>query len=392
MLDCMENNGKRLEVGIFSPGNLRIGAGVENLIYNLVMSKPENVNITIIQTEYLPYERLEQTRLKEISEKAKLITIKLLLPTQINAIKNLPSTLQFFLYQLYMRVYFNLTYFRRNKKLFSNFDIVYLTNNWFYPIFIGKKLVGTQHTDFDYLPSKSGLKQLIKIRLISAGVLFNRISAFHLFPASRKISNAIKGGNNLILESGVNLLNYTICRKSGKPIFLFVGRLEECKGVKFILELWDKYKIDYELNVVGIGPLYSLKPDDDECQKVNFKGILNERELRELYSRSDILLSPTKCDTYSMTITQALASGCHVLVSDFLNGMFDIYSDAGYLHYLPLKHSLWVKKIEFIATNINEIRKNATMVRQLAAETNDIKKISQKLFTFLENISTQNIS
>ena len=70
----MKDNGA-LEVGIFSPGNLRIGAGVENFIYYLVINKPENVNVTIIQTEYLPYERLDPSRLKEISEKAKLITI-----------------------------------------------------------------------------------------------------------------------------------------------------------------------------------------------------------------------------------------------------------------------------------------------------------------------------
>ena len=384
----MKDNGA-LEVGIFSPGNLRIGAGVENVIYNLVINKPENVNITIIQTEYLPYERLDPSRLKEISEKAKLITIKLLLPDQIGAIRNIPAPLSFFFHQFYIRFYFNLVNFRKNRKLFSNFDIVYLTNNWFYPIFRGKKLVGTQHTDFDYLPSKSGQRQSIKIKLIGAGILFGRISAFHLFPASRKISGLIKNGNNLILNNGVDTSNYNIGIRSGKPKFLFVGRLEECKGLKFILDLWLKYNIDCELNIVGTGPLYPLKDAYHDYQNIVFKGTLTEKELLEIYSRSDILLSPTMCDTYSMTITQALASGCQVLVSDFLDGMFDIYRDAGYLHYLPLEHSMWAKKIEFISANVEEIRRVAPMLRQLAGRTNDIKEIAHSLYAFLEKISAQ---
>ena len=385
----MKNNSV-LEVGIFSPGNLRIGAGVENLIYNLVINKPENVNVTIIQTEYLPYERLDPSRLKEILEKAKLITIKLLLPEQIKAIRDMPPPLSFFFHQLYIRFYFNLVHFRQNRKLFSNFDIVYLTNNWFYPIFRGKKLVGSQNTDFDYLSSKSGQRQSIKIKLIGAGILFGRISAFHLFPASRKISGLIKNGNNLILNNGVDLFNYNIGIRSGKPKFLFVGRLEECKGLRFILDLWLKYNIDCELNIVGTGPLYSLKDAYHKYQNIVFKGALTEKELLELYSRSDILLSPTKCDTYSLTIAEALASGCQVLVSDFLDGVWDVFRDAGYLHYLPLEHSMWAKKIEFISANVEEIRSGAPMVRQLAARTNDIKEIAHSLYAFLEKISAQN--
>jgi len=385
----MKNN-RMLEVGIFSPGNLRIGAGVENLIYNLVINKPKNVNLTIIQTGYLPYQRLDQIRFEQISENARIVTLKLLLPDQINAIRNMPPFLVFLFHQLYMRIYFNVVHFRQKKKLFSNFDIVYLTNNWFYSLFKNKKLVGTQHTDFDYLPSKSGLRQSIKIKLISAGVLFGRISAFHLFPASSDISKKIKNGKNLILNNGVNLTNYKIGKREGRAKFLFVGRLEECKGLRFILDLWIKYKIDADLNIVGIGPLNTLKDHYSAYQNICFQGSLSEGELLELYSQSDILLSPTKCDTYSMTITQALASGCQVLVSDFLFGMFNIYSDAGYLHYLSLEYPLWARKIEFISSNIDGIRSNAPNIRQLAAKTNDIMEVSQRLYLFLEKISSEN--
>lgn len=126
---------------------------------------------------------------------------------------------------------------------------------------------------------------------------------------------------------------------------LFVGRLAEKKGIKYLLqavELLDKKDDDFQIVIVGTGPLEGelrswVKKRGLE-DRIEFTGWASEDELNELYVCADFVIVPSieteSGDTEGMptVITEAFASGNPVIATD-VGGISDVVEDRenGYL-------------------------------------------------------------
>jgi glycosyltransferase involved in cell wall biosynthesis len=105
---------------------------------------------------------------------------------------------------------------------------------------------------------------------------------------------------------------------------LYVGRLEKFKGVHYIIRsipiLKEKYSINAKLTIVGKGSykkeLANIIKSMNIEQNVSFAGPRTRNELKEYYSKSDILLLLSKFESYGLVVAEALASGLAVIVSD----------------------------------------------------------------------------
>lgn len=104
---------------------------------------------------------------------------------------------------------------------------------------------------------------------------------------------------------------------SGRPKFLFVGRVTASKGIHTLLK--DFVVLDnYELYVVGDGDLReSLQRRYLEHKNIYFKGMLSQSELVALYTQATAVILPSLApEVFPLSILEALACGTPAIVRD----------------------------------------------------------------------------
>lgn len=146
-----------------------------------------------------------------------------------------------------------------------------------------------------------------------------------------------------IIPSGQAVMSDTkafvkIERKNKEKQILFVGRLVERKGVKYLLEAFAHIvsQIDLRLNIVGIGPdmeiLKTIAQAKGIADKVNFLGKVSTQELDQLYRNADIFVLPAVIDSKGDTeglgvvLIEALTYKIPVIASS-CGGIVDIIKD-----------------------------------------------------------------
>lgn len=111
-------------------------------------------------------------------------------------------------------------------------------------------------------------------------------------------------------------------KKNGS--YVFVGRIEEIKGISELLEAWNSLGDEAPtLNICGNGPLMDQCKkyvDNNKLSMVNFLGFVSHEEVKKIISESKFLILPTKVyEGFPMTITEAFSVGTPVIVPDMGN-------------------------------------------------------------------------
>jgi len=83
------------------------------------------------------------------------------------------------------------------------------------------------------------------------------------------------------------------------PVFLFLGRIDETKGIRHILDavsILNKKQCQYSLNFCGRGPLqeWLKKTIIENNLQINFRGVVAGKEKQEIMNNSDVMLLPTR--------------------------------------------------------------------------------------------------
>ena len=109
-----------------------------------------------------------------------------------------------------------------------------------------------------------------------------------------------------------------------KNQFIYVGRLEEIKGIDVLLNAWKLLGEDApELLVCGKGPLEEWAKDfvnDNHLEKVKLLGFVSNDQVKEMIGKSKALILPTQVyEGFPMTIAESYAVGTPVIGSDLGN-------------------------------------------------------------------------
>ncbi|AFY93870.1 glycosyltransferase family 4 protein [Chamaesiphon minutus] len=124
------------------------------------------------------------------------------------------------------------------------------------------------------------------------------------------------------LSSRLLTATATVDLQLPSPIFLYVGRLEERKGVHLLLQachLLRQQSCQFSLAIAGRGPqqdelqAYCHSHDLDDC--VEWLGWIDYRQLGAYFQQADILVFPSLEDIWGMVTLEAMAFGKPVLAS-----------------------------------------------------------------------------
>lgn len=130
---------------------------------------------------------------------------------------------------------------------------------------------------------------------------------------------------NKVLEMGVdldkvvlkpNFVKIDVFDNKEKKDFIFVGKLDESKGVLNLLNTWKKLDNKYVLKLIGEGDLSSSRNIFSQ-DNIIFLGKLNNKKTLEHISNSKYLIFPSLWyETFGLTIVEAMLSGVPVIAFD----------------------------------------------------------------------------
>ena len=109
--------------------------------------------------------------------------------------------------------------------------------------------------------------------------------------------------------------------QSEPPIFLYVGRVAVEKNIEAFLQL----ELPGSKWVVGAGP--ALAGIRTRHPEVNYLGVLEQRDLAAVYASADVIVFPSKTDTFGLVLLEAMACGLPVAAYP-VTGPLDVIGDS----------------------------------------------------------------
>ena len=367
--------------------NIKTGAGTEkSLYYYLKYADTTKFDITVLHTNLMPGgQRLSDSDLEIVKDKAKFIEIK----DYIDFFGSIMNRYFYYIFNLLiLPILFEilrLTKYRKILKKFENYNAVYLFDNYYSSLFSRKSIIiGSNHCAFD---NPNSLRQNLFAKLISLRLIYPSIGAMHLFPQNVSLKRYFGNKPIILLSNGVDTdLYYPQNNQNSRTRILFVGRLEESKGILMVLKVYDGIKKIFpaELIIVGSGNLETEvdKVCINDSNVKHFKH-LSEKDLAIVYRSCDILLYPTQADSYPLVVLEALSSGLKVVTANFLYRIYDDFIKYNAIKFVDFDEKSLIDAL--IDMKDKDIDKN--VIHYYIEKNYSWKIISEKLFDRIHNMS-----
>lgn len=163
----------------------------------------------------------------------------------------------------------------------------------------------------------------------------------------------------VIIPNGIDLQKYNEPHEfsnSKIKTILYVGRLEKRKGVKYLLEAYDRIATkdhNYRLLIAGDGPERAklmAQVEKDSIKGVQFLGYIDEAEKLRLLKESTIFCSPALYgESFGIVLLEAMASGC-VTVAGNNSGYEQVMRGRGQLSIVnPKDTTEFARRLDLLA-------------------------------------------
>ena len=282
--------------------------------------------------------------------------------------------------------------FKRNARkalenLVKEVDIDIIHGHYLFPAGAAACEVGSKHNIktyvtahgsdmFEMYKKQSFMRPFIKKVLKKSDVVFAVSNALKQEILSTNVSG-IKAKTRLYWNSvDINKFskdNKNLLENHGKPIVLFVGNIIKRKNVNLILEAKKQSNVDYEVVIVGDGPLLNdlkNKVEKENIPDVRFLGSRNDVE--NIIPGCDVLVLPSFSESFGLVLIEALACEKPVIGSN-VGGISEIITDDVGLLIDPNDSSTLASAIDKIIGD-DEFRQNlASNARKRAIDFSKVE-------------------
>ena len=122
--------------------------------------------------------------------------------------------------------------------------------------------------------------------------------------------------------------------KQEKPfVFLYVGRIVECKNIGVMLEAFVRAfgdSKDVQMSVVGGGDmLEGYQAQYAKYNNVQFLGKRFGKDLVECYHHAHVFVLPSSYEPWGLVVNEAMSAGLPVIVSDKVGAGYDLVETCG---------------------------------------------------------------
>ena len=155
-------------------------------------------------------------------------------------------------------------------------------------------------------------------RLCAEPAMASHILAASTFTRRTLIENGVDAGRITVVPYGVDTTRFQpeaapSARKNGRLQLLFVGRINQRKGISYLIEalrLLGPAPVD--LTVCGrvVDDLSLFQPYAD---RITIRPSVSESELRAAYQKADLFVFPSVAEGFGQVLLEALASGLPIL-------------------------------------------------------------------------------
>lgn len=218
----------------------------------------------------------------------------------------------------------------------------------------------------------------------------------------RRYGNKINKDKVNLIPSGVDfkLNNYSKVKRirdSSEVIdIIFVGRLEEDKGIKFLLQAFqriikERYKV--RLHVVGKGSLQAELIKLYSSDRVIFHGFLKRSGVENLLKKSSIFCMPSTSESLATTVIEAMVFGT-VPVFSKGRSVPNLFKDNVHGLKIPLyyKNNKYLPNVDDIYERLELLLSNRKLLSKLSynsfefAKTNfTLNKMTNKIIKLYED-------
>lgn len=277
-----------------------------------------------------------------------------------NIIYKIKKIVRYFLNRVFNNSFPNqfLSAVLRNEPLLQTTDLILISNNPLYINHLRKKDIKAipivLHLHNDYINKNKAKK---KIEILS---YVNKVIGVSKFIKESVLEVAPKGCKISYVYNGIDIERFTKENfesqneikkryniREEDVVFVFSGRLQESKGVHFLVESFLELSKTYEnikLLIIGSSVFSNSKLNDFtfslqkliESKKANdivfFTGFIDNNEIQNYYKSSDIAVLPSiEAEAFGLTSIEAQASGLPVIISDSGGMPETINSKSGFI-------------------------------------------------------------
>lgn len=193
--------------------------------------------------------------------------------------------------------------------------------------------------------------QLTKEYLIQLGVSEKKIFIGGMSADSKNLVDSV---NSFTVDEQKLLKEQLKLRKG--LIYLYVGRINEPKGVIHMLNSWKKHISKFpedSLLLVGTGPLFERYTKEfSYCDSIKFTGSIDYDIIYRYYAIADVFIMPTLEDNWSLVVPEAMACGLPIACSIY-NGCYPELVHEGLNGKLfdPLKEETIIESLAYFHNN-----------------------------------------
>lgn len=230
------------------------------------------------------------------------------------------NTIFYFLFYLISKLY---TFFD-NKDTFYHFHNAQMS-----AAFLNKKNKSnsliTIHGFPAYESFMSNKKSIIRTihylffkRIVSKNISISSVDKLSLEKIKKCFDINLK--NSVVIPNCCDLnLSENISNKSSDPIkFVFIGAMDDNKGIARVVKAFNSIDKNYEFHVFGSGQeLYSLINNNVHNKRIFFYGNVQRSEILKLLPLFDVYISFSYTEGFSMSLIEALASGLSIITTDW---------------------------------------------------------------------------